>query len=205
MSCNVFYPGEESTFLGVVLCGGQSTRMGQDKGLISENGVVWAQKAAEKLEELGIPVVISINSSQLDSYANYFLRENLCVDVEGIKGPLAGILSVHSQFIEKDLIVLACDMPNVKPFLFENLMDAFNKENGLYDFFVFENEGQFEPLLGIYSAEGLSKMASLASAGLLEKHSMKYVLETGNTLALHLDPALQEAFTNINSNEDLKK
>ena len=34
--------------VGVILCGGQSTRMGSDKGLLSTDGISWAQDAINK-------------------------------------------------------------------------------------------------------------------------------------------------------------
>ena len=40
--------------LGIVLCGGQSLRMGMDKGLMTYGGQFWAALAMQKLHELGI-------------------------------------------------------------------------------------------------------------------------------------------------------
>ena len=47
--------------LGVVLCGGQSKRMGSDKGLLVKDGKPWAMCIADKLEKAALPVVVSIN------------------------------------------------------------------------------------------------------------------------------------------------
>jgi len=38
--------------IGVVLCGGQSSRMHADKGLIKVQGVTWAEAAFQKMEAL---------------------------------------------------------------------------------------------------------------------------------------------------------
>jgi hypothetical protein len=46
--------------IGLILCGGQSSRMGMDKGLLQFNGISWAQSAANKMAELNIPVYLSI-------------------------------------------------------------------------------------------------------------------------------------------------
>jgi molybdenum cofactor guanylyltransferase len=50
--------------LGIVLCGGQSSRMGTDKGLMVNEARTWAQTAVDKLTTLLIPVKISVNEKQ---------------------------------------------------------------------------------------------------------------------------------------------
>ena len=50
--------------LGVVLCGGQSSRMGTDKGLIKLNANTWAQAAVDKMLLLKLKVVLSVNATQ---------------------------------------------------------------------------------------------------------------------------------------------
>jgi molybdenum cofactor guanylyltransferase len=52
--------------LGIVLCGGQSSRMGTDKGMIDTNGKRWASVARDKLATLGIAVKFSVNARQVD-------------------------------------------------------------------------------------------------------------------------------------------
>src|SRR6266542_3948944 len=97
---------------GVVLCGGQSTRMGTDKGLLVHQSITWAQRAADKLAQLNLPVVLSINEQQQIAYASSFDTALLITDNKDllIGGPLRGIVSVHLQYPTEDLFVLACDM-----------------------------------------------------------------------------------------------
>ncbi|GGH03134.1 NTP transferase domain-containing protein [Pedobacter zeae] len=47
--------------LGIVLCGGQSLRMGTDKGLLIHQDKLWAQVAADKLSVLDLLVNFSVN------------------------------------------------------------------------------------------------------------------------------------------------
>ena len=47
--------------LGIVLCGGQSLRMGKDKGLLKLEAKTWAQTAIDKIAVLNFPVKISVN------------------------------------------------------------------------------------------------------------------------------------------------
>src|SRR6478736_4937710 len=97
--------------IGVVLCGGKSSRMGMDKGLLKERDKTWSQIAVEKLSSLPLHSVVSINSSQQGSYSVFFFNDQLIIDKElNAKGPLLGLLSVHSQFINEDMLILGCDL-----------------------------------------------------------------------------------------------
>jgi molybdopterin-guanine dinucleotide biosynthesis protein A len=55
---------------GVVLCGGQSSRMGTDKGLLLHQSITWVQQAISTLTQLNTPVLLSINEQQLIAYNN---------------------------------------------------------------------------------------------------------------------------------------
>src|SRR5678809_351136 len=98
--------------IGVALCGGQSTRMGTDKGLLMQNDLTWVDIAVSKLSSLQIPVIVSINKEQADIYSKRISVNRLIVDCDNIsiKGPMLGMLSVHQEHPNDDLIVLACDM-----------------------------------------------------------------------------------------------
>ncbi len=62
--------------IAVVLCGGESKRMGQDKGLIPIDSITWAEHMAKKLTAIGLPVVISIKHSQRDDYLSIFTPDS---------------------------------------------------------------------------------------------------------------------------------
>src|SRR6478609_4900993 len=102
--------------IAVVLCGGQSMRMGTDKGLIKQDSITWSELACNKLASLQLPVVLSVNKQQYRAYAAIHQSTLLIQDDDAldIGGPLKGILSVHLQAAEKDLMVLACDMPDMQ-------------------------------------------------------------------------------------------
>lgn len=190
--------------MGVVFCGGKSNRMGQDKGLITTDNKTWAEIAYEKLATLSIPVCVSINTSQLEKYRAIFEEDTLVTDSFPIEGPLCGLLSAHNAFPYHDLIILACDMIEVTPTLVMQLSDKLRQHEGEHDFFVFQHHDTLEPLLGIYTREGLQKLTDLFMLGQLEKWSMKYVLENGNTLVIETNIAEEiSQLKNYNTPQDI--
>ena len=189
--------------LGVVLAGGQSSRMGSDKGLLMTNGKTWAQHAYDKLRKLDIPVVISINPFQESLYDKIFPSELLIDDLKAIdfKGPLAAVLSVHSKYPEEDLFVLACDMTDMETSMLHELYDHYLKKP-LFDAFVFAIDGEPEPLCSIYSHKGLSAVLKRHLAGEFKK-SMKRMLEYLTAMWISVPKDKVAYFKNVNDREAL--
>lgn len=189
--------------LGAVLCGGQSTRMGTDKGLMKLEAKTWAQTALDKLTALQLPVVISVNATQYATYPAVFPVEQLVKDDEGldIHGPLAGVLSVHQQYPQEDLLALACDMPLMDPVIIEQLVIAYrNNEEEAY---VFTNHGEPEPLCAIYTAKALAATLQRYHQHELPRHSMKFMLEHLKVHFIPLQPQQEKYFRNFNAHAEL--
>ncbi len=146
-----------SNLLGVVLCGGKSERMGTDKGLLLKEGKTWATLVAQKFDALNMPYVISVNHSQTANYTAFFSQNNLIVDEQIVLGPLRGLLTVHQQYPQKNLVVLACDMIDMKPQTIQSLINNFTTQQK-FDFYAYHNGDFWEPFCGIYTAKGLNSL-----------------------------------------------
>lgn len=195
----------QTTFmLGVILCGGKSSRMGTDKGLLKLHAGTWAQTAVDKIVLLELPVVLSVNAVQFPEYATIFPKEQLITDNEtlSLKGPLCGVLSVHLQYPSEDLFVLACDMPLMETSLLKELLNHYQQKPGP-DAFVYSNNGEPEPLCGIYKANGLSQIVGLYHAAQLPKHSMKFMLDHTNTYLIPISDDQKKYFRNFNAHAEL--
>lgn len=192
-----------SIMIGIVLCGGQSSRMGSDKGLLKTQEDTWAKIAAGKIEALNIPVFLSVNHAQYNGYAGIFDAAQLIKDNEliDVKGPLKGVLSAHLQHPAQDLYILACDMPLMETVILQQLYGSFQSDAA--EAWVFSNDNALEPLCGIYTAGGLAKIMQLLRTQGLQKHSMKYVLEQLHTEAIPVLPDQKKYFLNVNAHAQL--
>ena len=189
--------------LGVVLSGGQSSRMGTDKGLLKLEAKTWAQTALDKLAALQLPVVISVNATQYETYPAVFPVEELVKDDDklDIHGPLAGVLSVHERFPQEDLLVLACDMPLMDPVIIEQLVIAYR--NNHQEAYVFTNNDEPEPLCAIYTAKALTATLQRYHNNELPRHSMKSMLEHLDVHFIPLQAGQEKYFRNFNAHAEL--
>lgn len=189
--------------IGAILCGGQSTRMGSDKAILSTNNKTWAEVAYGKLQQLQIPVYLSVNAQQVDFFTTLFSSNTLVVDATNlaIGGPLLGLLSVHQLYPNESILLVACDMPNINT---EVLLYLQQKNISSHsEAVVFNNHGQLEPLCAVYSAKGLQKIMQQYQTNNLHKHSMHFVLNQLQITTLEVPDAWQHYFVNVNSKSDL--
>ena len=196
-------PYNAHSMIGLILCGGQSTRMGTDKGLIKTATGTWAGQAVATVETSGLNSFLSVNKLQYAAYAAVFGANRLIADNDALEimGPLAGLLSAHQRFPADNLLVLACDMPLIDPALLQQLINHPLKQPA--NAIVFSNNGAAEPLCGIYTAAGLSAVLKFYQAGQLQRHSMKYILEQIQAVYIQMTAAQQQQFSNINTPGDI--
>lgn len=189
--------------LGVVLSGGQSSRMGTDKGLIRLGASNWAQTACDKIASLDLPVVVSVNTNQYDAYATIFPATQLVQDKDGLqlKGPLLGVMTAHVAYPEHDLLVLACDMPLMEKVVVRQLLAAWPP--AAYDACVFAHHNEPEPLCAIYRSAALARILAQHSKQALPRFSMKYLLAQLTVLYLPVQPEQERAFRNFNAHAEL--
>lgn len=181
--------------LGVVLCGGESKRMGTDKGLIEKNGKTWAQVIGDKLQSAGLEVLYSINAQQLHAYQSYIPPDRLIIDNIEIHGPLKGLLSVHETHSDRDILLMACDLIEMDEKTLSVLIEHY-QSNATSDFVVYQHEFA-EPFCAIYTSRGLQPVLDRARKHQLAKFSFQSIFEDGNTSRL---PVLNSrSFNNYNT------
>ncbi len=197
----------------IVLCGGKSTRMGSDKGLLMKDGKIWARHISDLFIELKIPYVVSCRTEQVEEYKKYFPHNIIITDKFSkseptIKGPLNGILSAHNFFTEKNLLVIACDMIQMSVMKLKILIQIYETENleaiksnfsnPTSDIFCFRlNDNSFvEPLCAIYSRKVLQKILSDFNSGKVIPESLQNIIKTNCSFIISTNDNF--AFSNFN-------
>lgn len=176
--------------LGLVLCGGESRRMGQDKGLMLKDGVPWALHMGEKMARLGIPVVYSVNSGQRVAYSAILSEEQMIFDSTDLAGPLNGLFTAHRRYPDRDIVLLACDMLDMDITTLEGLIARY-RQGVDYEFYAYEEGAWLQPFGAIYTAAGLGRVGAPADGRL------QSLLRAGRTM--RLAAAGGPAFNNYNS------
>lgn len=188
--------------LGVILCGGESRRMGADKGLLPIRNTIWAKHMHEKLSFLHIPVVYSVNPAQLETYREYISQELLIPDQTDVAGPLNGLLSLQQRLPGKDFLLLACDMLDMDTATIKALIHEYQHDK-TFDFYVYQDKEFAQPFCGVYTGTGLDKVDGRLVIGRLANHSLQSVLDEGYTRRLPIKN--YNVFRNYNSAEDVEK
>jgi molybdopterin-guanine dinucleotide biosynthesis protein A len=178
--------------------------MGTDKGLLKLHAVTWAQTALDKLHSLQLPVVLSINKDQFAAYSTIFDTSRLVIDKDPlqIRGPLCGVLSVHLSYPADDLFILGCDLPLMETDLLNELVSQHQQQD-LKEAFAYTNDGEPEPLCGIYTSKGLAHVHSLLQTNQLHKHSMKFMLEQIKSQFTPVPEDKKKCFRNFNAHAEL--
>ncbi|MCZ2471397.1 molybdenum cofactor guanylyltransferase [Aquirufa ecclesiirivi] len=191
--------------IGLVMAGGKSRRMGADKGLlVSKSGEIWAKSAWNKLNSCGIRSFVGLHLEQTSHYSAHISPENIIVDLPKIHatGPIKGILSAHSNYPKEDILVLACDMPNMEISCLKELME-FQKNNAASLAWVYQNGAQIEPMCAIYSAQGLAQIADLVEKNELTKTSLIFILDRLQAAIKPVSEENAKYFLNCNSPDQI--
>ncbi|WP_256010520.1 molybdenum cofactor guanylyltransferase [Desertivirga xinjiangensis] len=182
--------------LGVILCGGRSTRMGSDKGLLMIQNRPWAKVIAAKLQSINLPVVVSVNHGQFDKYQEALPEFTLIQDKLPVQGPLNGLLSVHDAYPQKDLLLMACDLIDMEQQTLSFLIQTYNEQTN-FDFYVYELADFPQPFCAIYTAQALAETYKALQENKIIKYSLRNRFEAGNTK--YIPTANSSAFSNHNS------
>jgi molybdopterin-guanine dinucleotide biosynthesis protein A len=205
------HPGRRHGLLGgsaIVLAGGSSTRLGQDKGLLHLANKPLFKHVLDSVHMLVDETILVINShEQARHYREYTCPDvRIAVDSRNIRSPLVGALTGFEVAQGEYSLILSCDVPFVSRSILSLLLDLSINKGAVIPRWP---NGYIEPLQAVYH----TKMAKIASDDALAERRLdlqamvdklqriRYV----STLVLRqLDPELR-TFFNVNTLQDLKK
>jgi len=175
---------------GLILCGGKSSRMGQDKALIDFEGKTLLNHATDLFETLDIEFFLSINAGQQKLRDHYRCVEDSFEHI----GPLGGIVSAL-RALSSNLLVIPVDMPRLSQGLMLQLAEARDIQEMVR---CFQLNGRPEPFPSIWSAKAVAQLEAFIKEG--QFSLQKTIARLPHQL---IDCDHPELFRNINSPEDL--
>lgn len=179
---------------GIILAGGKSSRMGQDKGLLEVNGKPMVQHIIEKLEAVTTSIIIISNNPE---YVKF--HKSIYADLIEDQGPVGGIYS-GLYYTESEVnIVVSCDVPFISVDLLQTLLENSNK----YLVTIPSFKGKEHPLIGIYHKKSLEKFKSSTLENKLKL--INVINELPNNIVIVEGNENDNIFLNLNSQEDINK
>lgn len=182
---------------GLVLAGGRSSRMGQDKAaLVHPDGRTLLRRCHDLLREAGCEtIVISLRHDQeipagLDGV-------EIVRDPEGASGgPIAGIVAGMRKDPAADWLVLACDLPRLDAATLGHLVSSKQTDE---KFLAYRSEfdGLPEPLCTLYSQAALPVLEQAQADDF--RCPRKILIRNDCRL---LEPVTPRALDNANTPED---
>lgn len=138
----------------IILAGGKSKRMGEDKAFLDFNGKSFIRVIGEKLSKKCSQLIVSANREE-ELYREELkgLEFEFIGDLNPYQGPLNGIVSTVEKIKGEYVFIATCDTPQLKEELIElylNMIDGF-------DAVIPEIDGKLQPLNTLYHKTALEK------------------------------------------------
>jgi molybdopterin-guanine dinucleotide biosynthesis protein A len=178
----------KQVYAGIVLAGGSSSRMGQDKAWLLYQGKPFIQHAIDALTPHCSQLFISSKDA---SYGSLGVKQ--IPDLLPGLGPAGALLSCLSA-VENDLLmVVPCDLPLVTHSVLNHLVADSNE----FDAVVAKVNGRLIPVCGVYHRSALEVLSEEVGAGRLK---LQGILEGLKVQVVDFDAlGLKNRFFNVNS------
>ncbi|MBW6492504.1 MAG: molybdenum cofactor guanylyltransferase [Lentimicrobium sp.] len=177
---------------GIILAGGNSSRMGSDKALILFKGRRLIEYGIGILKEFCNNILISTHNDALGEFGFQLVSDNF-TDI----GPLAGLEAGLRKSETRINIIAPCDTPFLSCSMLKKLIDNSEK----YDATIpAHKNGKIEPLIGYYSRDILPVILNQIEKG---DYKIQNLLKQINTSYLPFED--ESMFMNLNSPVDIEK
>ncbi|GAB3924644.1 NTP transferase domain-containing protein [Mucilaginibacter myungsuensis] len=178
---------------GLVLSGGKSTRMGEDKGSINWHGKEQRYHMADLLKNYTDKVFISCRPDQQQDIDPQY--HTLTDTFTGL-GPFGAILSAFREQPEKAWLVVACDLPLLDRTTLD-FLTANRDTSAVATAFQSSYQNFPEPLITIWEPKSYAVLLSFLAQGY---SCPRKVLINSDTRVLQAPN--QQALTNVNTPEE---
>jgi molybdopterin-guanine dinucleotide biosynthesis protein A len=181
---------------GVVLAGGQGSRMGGvDKGLQEFRGKPMVAHALERLQPQVDEILINANRNA-EAYARFGHRV-IADDIEGFAGPLAGFERGLAHASGDLVVTVPCDSPFLPRDLVARLREALERNDAQVA--VAKTGDQAHPVFCLMRRDVHESLRQFLASG--QRKIDRWYPQLRATLVAFDDEA--DAFMNINTREEL--
>lgn len=188
----------KSDVWAVILTGGKSKRIGQDKSFLSIGSSYLIDSIVEKLKPIFKDIMIVGDKNE--KYSRLSIQ---CIDdIFPGMGPLGGIYTALEVTQAEFVFVFACDMPFINTHLIKYMLGKINKN---HDVIVPMLKGRCEPLHAIYSQNAKGKMLESINNKELGVHKLFNCLSVFFVMDEEIHRLGENMFFNINTEEDYNK
>ncbi|MDP2804340.1 MAG: molybdenum cofactor guanylyltransferase [Gallionellaceae bacterium] len=183
----------------VILAGGQSSRMGQDKANLFLGEQTLLQSVFATLQPLFVETIVSVREHRPD------ISQRQILDDPAHQGPLGGLLAGLEAATTPWIFLAACDMPFITLAVVEHL--AMLRQGS--DAVVPLVQGHPQPMAAFYAKSGLYPLRNLLQDR-TAKHSLRRALTQMNTRYVDeaelraVDPQLH-SFFDLDTPQDLQQ
>lgn len=179
--------------IGLVVCGGQSSRMGSDKSMIEYHGQPHSHYLFNILREFCNLVYLSVNELQSGNTNNSYPYITDSSRYSKI-GPMSALLSAWQKFPNASLLAVGCDYPFIKK---ETIQTLTLNRKGNATCFIHPEKNIHEPLITIYESSFYPAVLNCYNK---KKYSLSKILKYENVNAIF--PSTFLMLQNANTTDD---
>lgn len=172
----------------VIFAGGKSSRMGEDKALLSFGDFdTLTQFQLSRLCKIFKTVYISCKDSHKFDFEASFIED---VKTDSIYAPTAGFIAIFKEIKDECFFALSVDSPFVSEKEIKQLILADTKES---DASIAKTKSGMQPMCGIYHRSLEPKFLEMLESN---NHKLGYLLKSSNTTFVNFDD--EKPFMNLN-------
>ena len=192
---------------GIILAGGTSTRLGQDKALIEIQGEVLIQRVVRTLSALVDQVILVTNQPEKLAFLGLPMVGDVYTGASTLGGLHAGLSAIQTTYG----LVVGCDMPFLNAELLRYMISLCQgdaqMDHSRYDVVIPRIGRYLEPLHAIYARRCQQSFAEHIAS---QQDHIRYAFEgmcvryVEKQEIAHYDPK-QRSFFNVNTPDDLER
>jgi len=182
----------------IILAGGKSSRMGEDKALLEYNGEKFINKIADELTFFEEKIIARGNNSILTELENASWK--IVADEYPDHGPIGGLHAALKNCESDAMFVVTCDMPLITGELARKLCNEMNTTMDAV--IAVSNDGKYHPLCGVYKKELCTSMEEHLKQ---DNNRVMAVLKKCRVKYVNLNEEESKQLANVNTRDEYEK